>query len=143
MAAGTPADKQEKLSYDDFNLECIVTFPPCQNRGFGKLLIEFSEPSPALTHAKLTQGYYLTKHPSTRYASGSPGTPERPLSDLGLKGYTEYWISTVLRVCRDLLSDAPAFVADPNKTPGKADIKARRRGGQVETEVVEVNGIGE
>jgi len=37
------ADEQEKTSYDDSNLACIVTFPPCQNRGFGKLLIEFSE----------------------------------------------------------------------------------------------------
>lgn len=34
---------KEKFSYDDYNLACIVTFPPCQNRGFGKLLIEFSE----------------------------------------------------------------------------------------------------
>lgn len=33
---------QEKVSYDDYNLACIVTFPPFQNRGFGKLLIEFS-----------------------------------------------------------------------------------------------------
>lgn len=35
--------RQEKISYDDYNLACIVTFPPFQNRGFGKLLIEFSE----------------------------------------------------------------------------------------------------
>lgn len=35
---------KEKLSYDDYNLACIVTFPPFQNRAFGKLLIEFSEP---------------------------------------------------------------------------------------------------
>lgn len=35
--------KQEKVSYDDHNLACIITFPPFQNRGFGKLLIEFSE----------------------------------------------------------------------------------------------------
>lgn len=34
---------QEKLSYDDYNLACIVTFPPHQGRGFGKLLIEFSQ----------------------------------------------------------------------------------------------------
>ncbi|WRT66750.1 uncharacterized protein IL334_003713 [Kwoniella shivajii] len=86
---------KEKLSYDDHNLACIVAFPPFQNRGFGKLLIEFS--------------YYLTYHPSTRPLSLSPGTPERPLSDLGLKGYTACWISIVLRFFKDLLSNAEPF----------------------------------
>lgn len=102
---------QEKVSYDDYNLACIVTFPPFQNRGFGKLLIEFST---FLDHphnlqsltASLSTGYYLTKHPSTRPKSLSPGTPERPLSDLGLKGYTAYWVSVVLRFLRILLKDA-------------------------------------
>nr|XP_019045211.1 hypothetical protein I302_05599 [Kwoniella bestiolae CBS 10118]OCF24141.1 hypothetical protein I302_05599 [Kwoniella bestiolae CBS 10118] len=89
---------KEKISYDDYNLACIVTFPPFQNRGFGKLLIEFS--------------YYLTKHPSTRLTSHSPGTPERPLSDLGLKGYTAYWVSVILRFLKKLLADS-----DPFKSP--------------------------
>ncbi|WWC71122.1 uncharacterized protein I206_105075 [Kwoniella pini CBS 10737] len=80
---------KEKLSYDDFNLACIVTFPPFQNRGFGKLLIEFS--------------YYLTRY------SKSPGTPERPLSDLGLKGYTAYWVSVILRFFKSLLSESIPF----------------------------------
>ena len=34
---------QEKVSYDDYNLACIITFPPFQKRGFGTLMIEFSE----------------------------------------------------------------------------------------------------
>lgn len=34
---------QEKVSYDDYNLACIVTLPPYQKRGYGMLLIEFSE----------------------------------------------------------------------------------------------------
>lgn len=33
---------KEKVSFDDYNLACIVTFPPFQGNGFGKLLIEFS-----------------------------------------------------------------------------------------------------
>jgi hypothetical protein len=47
----TPRRAQEKISYDDYNLACIITFPPFQKRGFGTLLIEFSECScGALTH---------------------------------------------------------------------------------------------
>lgn len=34
---------QEKVSYDDYNLACIVTLPPYQKRGYGMLLIEFSK----------------------------------------------------------------------------------------------------
>ncbi|OCF35056.1 hypothetical protein I316_03096 [Kwoniella heveanensis BCC8398] len=96
---------KEKLSYDDYNLACIVTFPPHQNRGFGKLLIEFS--------------YYLTLHPSTRPSTLSPGTPERPLSDLGLKGYTAYWVSVILRFLRKLLESVEPFksIESPTKAP--------------------------
>ena len=34
---------QEKISYDDYNLACIVVLPPYQKKGYGMLLIEFSE----------------------------------------------------------------------------------------------------
>ena len=34
---------KEKISYNDYNLACIVTYPPYQKRGFGTLMIEFSE----------------------------------------------------------------------------------------------------
>ena len=33
---------QEKISYDDYNLACIVVLPPYQKKGYGMLLIEFS-----------------------------------------------------------------------------------------------------
>lgn len=33
---------QEKVNYDDFNLACIVVFPPYQRKGYGMMLIEFS-----------------------------------------------------------------------------------------------------
>lgn len=35
---------KEKISYNDYNLACIVTFPPFQKRGYGTLMIEFSQP---------------------------------------------------------------------------------------------------
>jgi histone acetyltransferase HTATIP len=72
-------------------------------------------------------GYYITQHPSTS-SNGSPGTPERPLSDLGQKGYTAYWISVILRFCRKALSDAPPYLP-PTQTqtdPPSKRASARR-----------------
>ncbi|GMK57409.1 hypothetical protein CspeluHIS016_0402430 [Cutaneotrichosporon spelunceum] len=111
---------KEKTSYDDYNLACIVTFPPHQNRGFGKLLIEFS--------------YYLTR------GALSPGTPERPLSDLGLKGYMAFWVSVVLRVCRRLLADAEP-VEDRKPTEEGRSLRNRKPAATAE-ESIDVNGIG-
>ncbi|PWN32994.1 acyl-CoA N-acyltransferase [Meira miltonrushii] len=68
---------KEKVSYDDYNLACIITFPPFQKHGFGTLMIEFS--------------YHLSAINSVA------GTPERPLSDLGLRGYLTFWSAVALR----------------------------------------------
>ncbi|THG96413.1 hypothetical protein EW026_g5416 [Hermanssonia centrifuga] len=78
---------KEKLSYDDYNLACIVVLPPYQKKGYGMLLIEFS--------------YELSRR------AGKLGTPERPLSDLGLRSYLTYWIATLVRYFRRLLSVLP------------------------------------
>jgi len=44
-STGTPDHlrPQEKVSYDDYNLACIVVLPPYQKKGYGMLMIEFSE----------------------------------------------------------------------------------------------------
>ena len=34
---------QEKESSEDYNVACILTLPPFQRKGYGKLLIEFSK----------------------------------------------------------------------------------------------------
>lgn len=39
---------QEKESTEDYNVACILTLPPYQKKGFGKLLIEFSKCSSLL-----------------------------------------------------------------------------------------------
>ncbi|KAF8531027.1 acyl-CoA N-acyltransferase [Gautieria morchelliformis] len=71
---------KEKISYDNYNLACIVTLPPYQRKGYGMLLIEFS--------------YELSRR------AGVLGTPERPLSDLGLRSYVTFWISVLVRFFR-------------------------------------------
>jgi MOZ/SAS family len=84
------------VSYDDYNLACIVTFPPFQKKGYGTLMIEFSENR----CSPLNESHVLTLHDAGYYLSALnkfQGTPERPLSDLGLKGYLSFWASVVLR----------------------------------------------
>ncbi|KAN0138575.1 histone acetyltransferase [Lactarius tabidus] len=88
---------KEKISYDDYNLACIVVLPPYQKKGYGMLLIEFS--------------YELSRR------TGRVGTPERPLSDLGLRSYLAYWVSTIIRFLRQLLSTLPPDLP-PIKTVG-------------------------
>lgn len=71
---------KEKKSQDDYNLACILTLPQHQRKGYGKLMIAFS--------------YELGKR------ENKPGTPERPLSDLGYISYRSFWTRVLLNVIK-------------------------------------------
>ena len=72
---------KEKMSWDNNNLACILVFPPWQRRGLGRVLMGAS--------------YELGRR------EGRIGGPEKPLSELGRRGYLRFWQA---RVARELLA---------------------------------------
>lgn len=72
---------KEKRASSQNNVSCILTLPIHQRKGYGNLLIDFS--------------YLLTK------VEEKTGSPEKPLSDMGLVSYRNYWR---LVMCRYFLT---------------------------------------
>lgn len=75
---------KEKRASSQNNVSCILTLPIHQRKGYGHLLIDFS--------------YLLTK------VEEKTGSPEKPLSDMGLVSYRNYWR---LILCKYLLAQMP------------------------------------
>ena len=78
-------EKVQEENQNTRNLSCIMVMPFCQRSGYGKLLIEMS--------------YALS------ILEGKPGSPERPLSDLGHRTYVSFWTRRVVQVLLDLGDD--------------------------------------
>ena len=66
------------MSWDNNNLACILVFPPWQRKGLGKILMGIS--------------YELSKREER------VGGPEKPLSELGRRGYMRFWKARVASV---------------------------------------------
>ncbi|CAH0037796.1 unnamed protein product [Clonostachys solani] len=88
---------KEKLSWDNNNLACILVFPPWQRKGLGALLMGAS--------------YEISRR------EGLLGGPEKPISDLGKKGYMRFWAGEIARWLLSLKVDqGPNHDGSPRET---------------------------
>lgn len=76
---------KEKRASSQNNVSCILTLPIHQRKGYGNLLIDFS--------------YLLTR------VEEKTGSPEKPLSDMGLVSYRNYWRLIISRYLINALPD--------------------------------------
>lgn len=76
---------KEKRASSQNNVSCILTLPIHQRKGYGNLLIDFS--------------YLLTR------VEKKTGSPEKPLSDMGLVSYRNYWRLVLCQYLAEHVSD--------------------------------------
>ncbi|KXJ90309.1 acyl-CoA N-acyltransferase [Microdochium bolleyi] len=94
---------KEKVSWDNNNLACILVFPPWQRKGLGSLLMGVS--------------YAISRR------EGVLGGPEKPISELGRKGYNRFWAAEVARWLLSLPASAPRAEKRRAVKDDKADLE--------------------
>ncbi|KAI1957270.1 Histone acetyltransferase [Ophidiomyces ophidiicola] len=87
---------KEKRPSSSNNVSCILTLPIHQRKGYGNLLIDFS--------------YLLTR------IERKAGSPEKPLSDMGLVSYRNYWHLVLSYQLRD--QKHPTSIAELSERTG-------------------------
>ncbi|QGA17671.1 hypothetical protein EYB26_005346 [Talaromyces marneffei] len=87
---------KEKRPSSSNNVSCILTLPIHQRKGYGNLLIDFS--------------YLLTR------VEKKTGSPEKPLSDMGLVSYRNYWRLVLSYQLRD--QKTPVSIAELSDRTG-------------------------
>lgn len=101
---------KEKRSSSQNNVSCILTLPIHQRKGYGNLLIDFS--------------YLLTR------VEGKTGSPEKPLSDMGLVSYRNYWR---LIICQSFVK---TMAAPDHKNDGLSIDQISKQTGLTQDDVI-------
>ncbi|CAK5031742.1 unnamed protein product [Meloidogyne enterolobii] len=83
---------KEKNPSKNNNLSCLLTLPHAQGKGYGKLLIDLSYQFSKLEH--------------------KIGSPEHPLSDMGLLAYRSYWRSVLFSALRQRNNSQTIMIKD-------------------------------
>lgn len=104
--------KERTNSYN--NLSCIITYPPWQQKGYARILIDHSNVILTASAALLGSMLKVSPPPTQKkkgYAKSrelnAPGGPEQPLSDLGTSSYLRYlerWLKDVFKEIRGYIS---------------------------------------
>lgn len=87
---------KEKMSWDNNNLACILVFPPWQRKGLGKILMGVS--------------YELCRREKRI------GGPEKPLSELGRKGYMQFWEARIARMLLGMKAKSAMSIGEVAET---------------------------